>query len=672
MVTLDHLRATYFEEAAELLERAYAELAALSEGRAGEDTVHALFRAYHSIKGGGGAFGFTRPVGLAHVMETLLDLVREDRITVAPDLLALLLRGTDMLADLLAAERDGVAATPGVEAGILDALESAAKIDHIAREQAAPVQAAAAIADGWRIEFRPHPGLFRSANEPLHILRELAGLGPVEVVADPSRLPGINRIDPEEAYLSWTVTLRAAVARAQVQDVFEFVIDDCDLSIDALDDATEPAATMAERPVATPTAEPAPPDIAAAPNASPLAQSVRVDVAKIDRLVNLVGELVITQAMLAQHEATLPPDLCPGLTRGLETLSQHLRELQDGVMAIRTQPVRTVFSRMPRLVREVAGMLGKDVRLVVTGEGTEIDKTVVEQLADPLTHLLRNALDHGIEPPDAREALGKPRQGIIQLSAEQRGGRIIIEITDDGRGIDRARVLARARERGLVSAEATLSESEIDELIFLPGFSTAETVSAVSGRGVGMDVVRRNIEALGGRIRLESRLGHGSRFTLTLPLTLAVLDGLVVSVGRDAYILPIAAIVESLRPRREDVRDVVGHGQVIAIRGSYVPLVPLHTRFGVAGAVNDYTRGIVVIVETDHSGQIGLLVDDLVGQQQVVVKSLEANWRRVDGIGGATILGDGRVALILDVAGLAALPAVAIPAAPPRAHLHLH
>lgn len=675
MVSLDHLRATYFEEAAELLERAYAELAALSEGRAGEDTVHALFRAYHSIKGGGGAFGFVRAVGLAHVMETLLDLVREERIAVAPDLLALLLRGTDMLADLLAAERDGVAAPPGVEAGIVEALANAANIDHSARAQAPPAQAATGIADGWRIDFRPHPGLFRSANEPLHILRELARLGPLEVVADASRLPGIESIDPEEAYLSWTVTLRAAVARARVQDVFEFVIDDCGLSIEALDDASEPEATTAGGPAATSAAEPGQSDTTAPPNASPLAQSVRVDVGKIDRLVNLVGELVITQAMLAQHEATLPPDLCPGLTRGLETLSQHLRELQDGVMAIRTQPVRTVFSRMPRLVREVAGMLGKDVRLVITGEGTEIDKTVVEQLADPLTHLLRNALDHGIEPPAAREALGKPSQGIIQLSAEQRGGRIIIEITDDGRGIDRARVLARARERGLVSADAALNESEIDELIFLPGFSTAETVSAVSGRGVGMDVVRRNIEALGGRIRLESRLGQGSRFTLTLPLTLAVLDGLVVSVGRDAYILPIAAIVESLRPRREDVRDVVGHGQVIAIRGSYVPLVPLHRRFGVEEAVTDFTRGIVVIVETDHSGQIGLLVDDLVGQQQVVVKSLEANWRRVEGIGGATILGDGRVALILDVAGLAAPPAVAIPVTPlpvPRPHLHLH
>lgn len=672
MISLDHLRETYFEEVAELLESAYAELDALSAGRAHDDTIHALFRAYHSIKGGGGAFGFARPVGLAHVMETLLDLIREERVALAPELLALLVRGTDVLADLLAAERGGVAAPPGVEAGVLQALQDAAQISGAGSDAVAAVEDLPVQAGGWRIDFRPHLGLFRSANEPLNILRELARLGSVEVSADSSRLPPIDRIDPEEAYLSWSIVLNAPVTRAQVEEVFEFVLDDCSLSIEPLTDALEPAAAGAGKPAVEPAEAPDQPDSATQAGAAPLAQSVRVDVGKIDRLVNLVGELVITQAMLAQHEATLPPDLCPGLTRGLETLSQHLRELQDGVMAIRTQPVRTVFSRMPRLMREVAGMLGKDVRLVITGEGTEIDKTVVEQLADPLTHLLRNALDHGIEAPDAREAVGKPRQGVITLSAEQRGGRIIIEMADDGRGIDRARVLARARERGLIPAEATPGDSEIDELIFLPGFSTAETVSAVSGRGVGMDVVRRNIEALGGRIRLDSAPGRGSRVTLTLPLTLAVLDGLVVSVGRDAYIVPIAAIVESLRPRREDVRDVVGHGQVLAIRGSYVPLVPLYKRFGIPGAVTDFSRGIVVIVETDHAGQIGLLVDDLVGQQQVVVKSLEANWRRVEGIGGATILGDGRVALIMDVAGLAGHTVAAMPVEQARPQLHLH
>jgi len=357
--------------------------------------------------------------------------------------------------------------------------------------------------------------------------------------------------------------------------------------------------------------------------------------------------------MLIQLGNQLPPDLCPGLINGLETLSQHLRELQEGVMAIRTQPVRSVFARMPRLVRELSAQLGKEARLVVTGEATEIDKTVVEQLADPLTHLLRNALDHGIEPPEQREAAGKPRQGSIHLSAEQRSGRIVIELSDDGRGIDRARVVARAKERGLIAADAVLGDAEAEELIFLPGFSTAATVSAVSGRGVGMDVVRRNIQALGGRVTVESRPGAGSRFLLSLPLTLAVMDGLVVSVGAEAYILPIATIVESLRPAPGDIQALPGRGEVLSIRGAYVPILPLHRRFGVQGAVTDPARGIVVIVETDHCGRLGLLVDDLVGQQQVVVKSLEVNYGAVEGVGGATILGDGRVALILDIAGLA-------------------
>lgn len=323
-------------------------------------------------------------------------------------------------------------------------------------------------------------------------------------------------------------------------------------------------------------------------------------------------------------------------------------------MAIRTQPVKSVFGRMPRLVRELSAQLGKEVRLVVTGENTEIDKTVVEQLADPLTHLLRNALDHGVEAPDIREAAGKPRQGTIHLSAEQRSGRIIIELADDGRGIDRARVLARARERGLVPADASLSDGEIDELIFLPGFSTAATVSNVSGRGVGMDVVRRNIQSLGGRIAIESTAGQGSRFILALPLTLAVMDGLVVSVGEETCVVPISAIVESLRPRPQDIHPLVGGGEVLAIRGAYIPLLALGPRFGLAGAATDPSRGIVVIVETDSAGRLGLVVDELVGQQQIVVKSLEANYGRVGGVSGATILGNGRVALILDVAGLAA------------------
>ncbi|WP_439598648.1 chemotaxis protein CheA [Falsiroseomonas sp.] len=657
-MSFDHLRATYFEESAELLESAYAQLSDLAEGREDGETVHALFRAIHSIKGGGGAFGFERLVRLAHGMETLLDLLRDGTLALDQGRVALLLRGADALADLLAAERAGTQVAAGFEDALMQDFRIAAEAPASAPSAAAApaARATAQLPEGWRIDFRPRPELFRNANEPLLLVRQLQRLGPVTVSADLTRLPSLERMEAEDAYLDWHFGLQAAVPRESVEEVFEFVADDCELTISPIEAEVVAKADTPQEAAPAAVASLAAQAVAATPQAAaasqPTAQSMRVDVQKIDRLVNLVGEMVIGQAMLVQHASSLPPDLSPGLTAGLEALSQHLRELQEGVMSIRTQPVKSVFSRMPRLVRELSAQLGKDVRLVVTGESTEIDKTVVEQLADPLTHLLRNALDHGIETPEQREAAGKPRQGTVHLSAAQRSGRIVIELSDDGRGIDRARVLARARERGLVAPDAVLSDAEIDELIFLPSFSTAATISAVSGRGVGMDVVRRNIQALGGRIALESRFGAGSRFLLSLPLTLAVLDGLVVSVGREAYILPIAAIVESLRPRREDIHAVVGRGEVLSIRGAYIPLLPLHRHFAVPEAEADPARGIVVIVETDHAGQIGLLVDDLVGQQQVVVKSLEANYGRVEGIGGATILGDGRVALILDIPGL--------------------
>lgn len=651
---LDLLRGTFFDECAELMDSVYGCLAALGDGTADSDTIHGLFRAVHSIKGGAGVFGFQRLISFTHVAETLLDLMRSGTVAVDAPGLALLLRAADTIADLLAAARDNIEIDSPAISDLRAELVAAAGTAPESHETAcSPTVARAA---GWRIEFRPHAAMFRSANEPLLLVRELGRLGPLTVTVDASRLPDLDRLEPEDAYFGWRFDLAADVARARIEEVFEFVADDCDLTVDPLPSgpvATAPPADLTE-PEIQPAYDESLPTPARPDPAQRGVQSVRVDVAKVDRLVNLVGELVINQAMLVQLGSTLPPGLCPDLVAGLETLSQHLRDLQEGVMAIRTQPVKSVFGRMPRLVRELSAQLGKETRLVITGEGTEIDKTVVEQLADPLTHLLRNALDHGIEPPEARVAAGKPAQGTIRLGAEQRSGRIIIEVSDDGRGIDRGRVLARARARDLIAPDAQLCDSEIDELIFLPGFSTAETVSDVSGRGVGMDVVRRNIQSLGGRIALESSPQTGSRFVLSLPLTLAVLDGLVVSVGADAYIVPLTAIVESLRPRREDIHSIAGGGEVLAIRGSYIPLLMLHRRFGIANGITDAARGIVVIVDTDTSGRLGLVVDDLVGQRQVVVKSLEANYGPVPGISGATILGDGRVALILDIAGLRA------------------
>jgi two-component system chemotaxis sensor kinase CheA len=646
----DHLKDTFFQECTELLDSAYAHLAALADGQSDNETVNAIFRAFHSIKGGGGAFGFDRMVRFAHGLETLLDLFRDGKIPMTRDLGVLLVRATDTLSDLINADRACKDLAAGFEDPLLRALEAAAGTEAAAPPHRALTPSLATVMQTWRIRLRPHPSLFNNASEPLLLIRELGRIGRPMVTADLDRLPPFDRLDPETAYLGWTIDLETEAPRARIEEVFEFVNDQCDVSIEqAGSEAAPPTPAVPETTVQAPRTELTEtrrPDMPAA------AQSVRVDVEKVDRLVNLVGELVINQAMLVQMGALLPSDMCPGLINGLETLSQHLRELQDGVMAIRTQPVRSVFSRMPRLVRELSGQLGKEARLVITGEGTEIDKTVIEQLADPLTHLLRNAIDHGLEPPADRIAVGKPPEGRIHLAAEHRSGRIVIEVSDDGRGINRDRVLAKARSRGLIADDAQPGDEEIDNLIFHPGLSTSDTVSNVSGRGVGMDVVRRNIQALGGRITVQSRKGTGSRFLLSLPLTLAILDGMIVAVGRESYIVPLTNIVESLRPRRRDIHAVVGSGDVVAIRGEYVPLLYLARHFGVPAAEEDASRGIVVVVENESAGQVGLVVDELLGQQQVVVKSLEANYGYVEGVGGATILGNGRVALILDIASL--------------------
>jgi two-component system chemotaxis sensor kinase CheA len=656
MSGFDHLKRTYFDECAELLEAAYGHLSAIAEARADDDTINAVFRAFHSIKGGGGAFGFERLVGFAHELETLLDLLRGGTLALTPDVGDLLLRSTDLLSDLVGATRDEIIKPPGFEDELVAALRSAAgspATPSIKHTQATKVAAVSSSEPKqYQVRFVPRADLFKSANEPLLIIRQLTRVGPVQVEADLSRMPALADMDPEEAYLAWTLQIETAQPQTAIEEAFEFVIDDCDLTIETLNETAEPephADPDTDAPVVSELPANAPAGQAAPPPANP---SIRVDVEKVDRLVNLVGELVIDQAMLAQLGSRLPPEMCAGLLNGLDTMSQHLRELQEGVMAIRAQPVKSVFSRMPRLVREVSSQLGKDVRLVITGEGTEIDKTVIEKLADPLTHLLRNALDHGMEAPAQRVERGKPRQGTIILSAEHRGGRIVIEVGDDGQGIARTKVLAKARDRSLVAQDAVLTDEEIDQLIFLPGFSTAEKISDVSGRGVGLDVVKRNIQALGGRIAVDSREGAGSRFQLSMPLTLAILDGMAVAVGVESYIVPLTNIMESLRPKSEAIHPVTGQGDVLAIRGEYIPLVYLHRRFGVPDAVTDPCKGIVVIVESEGANRIGLVVDDLMGQQQVVVKSLEANYGPVDGIGGATVLGDGRVALILDVSRL--------------------
>lgn len=671
---------TYFDECADLLTQAESRLLALGETGQDPESLNAIFRSVHSIKGGAGAFGFERLIRFSHEFETVLDGVRSGKLALDRSRRDLLLRALDMLADLVRAAREAHDLPPGAEDGLMQALRDwhGGGGAGAGRDSAGPSATVPAMPPAdvglvrWSILFWPGIQLLRFANEPLLLIRELRSLGALDVRCDAAAIPDLAAMDPDDTYLKWRFELLTTAGEAAIREIFEFVDPErleitpagVAQSLAPLVSQALPAPPRLVEAGAVPSAPPASePGVAAGPGpsgqggaaaaqAASASASIRVDIDRIDRLVNMVGEIVITQAMLAQQVSALPVEHYPQLVQGLEQMAQHTRELQEGVMSIRAQPVRSVFQRMPRLVRELAGDLGKEVRIVTAGETTEVDKTVIEQLADPLTHMVRNAVDHGIETPDVRAAAGKPREGTIMLSAEHRSGRIVIEMTDDGKGIDRERVRRKAAERGLIGAEDVLTDEEIENLIFQPGFSTAETISNVSGRGVGMDVVKRNIQALGGRVHVVSTPGKGSKFTLSLPLTLAVLDGMIVTVGPERYVIPLTSIIESLRPRRKDLSHLVGRGDVLAIRGEYVPLVYVHDMFGVPDGVGDPTVGLVVLVEIEGGEKIGLVVDEMLGQQQVVIKSLESNYQQIDGISAATILGDGRVALILDVVGL--------------------
>jgi two-component system chemotaxis sensor kinase CheA len=552
----------------------------------------------------------------------------------------------------------------------------------------------------WEIRFRPQRELYARANDPLLLFRELATLGVLSVRAVFDAVPPLADFEPFGVYCGWELTLVAPDANeAQIREVFEFVEGNCELEVvslaamvasapaaaapgfadlmpeapalelgEPLDDAPLPSfaelaeAVVADRPASPPArGEPgpsAPRPAVEAPPAEPGegerrngVQSIRVDLDKVDRVVNMVGELVITQSMLTQQMDETLRAKYQELVRGLEVLAQTTRGLQDSVMAIRAQPVKSVFSRMPRLVRELALKTGKKIRLETIGEATEIDKTVIEQLSDPLTHMIRNSADHGIETPEKRLAAGKPETGVIRLSAEQAGGNILIIVEDDGAGINRDKVVKVARQRGVVGADEALSDEQIDQLIFAPGFSTADAVSDISGRGVGMDVVLSNIKKIGGSVHVRSWTGRGTRMTLKLPLTLAVLDVMLVRVAQNPYVIPLSSIVETMQSSRASFERVPSGGRVLQVRGEYVQVIDLSERFALRGAAEDKSR-FVVLCEAEGSSRLALVVDDIIGQQQVVIKSLEENFETIEGIAGGTILGDGNVALIVDVQGL--------------------
>ena len=638
---ISRFHAAFFEESREGLQAMEAGLLRLESAEPDLDTINVVFRAAHSIKGGAATFGFRAVTDLTHLLETLLEEARAGSRRLDGSSIDALLEAVDVLGGLLqVAEHGGEA-----DGAALNRVQ--AKLQALLDHAAAPLQAEAApvesAPDKWRIGFTPEPSLFMSGNDPLRIFRDLAEHGELEATVDDARLPPFSELDPFEAHLAWDLMLPGSVPRDAIEDAFAWVDDQCKLEVEAV----RPEAP----PLAPPAADPSSPAAGTDPVRHAEADSsIRVAVNKVDALINLVGELVITQAMLTQRAEGLDPVAHESLLSGLAQLERNTRDLQEAVMSVRMLPVEFAFSRFPRMVRDLAARLDKKVRLRTSGEATELDKGVIEKIVDPLVHLVRNSIDHGLESPAERRAAGKDETGTVTLSAAHQGGHIVIEVGDDGRGMDRERILAKAAERGLQVPDNP-TDAQVWDLVFQPGFSTADTLTDVSGRGVGMDVVKSNILALGGQVEVRSTKGAGSTVVVRLPLTLAILDGMTVAVGEEVFIVPLNMVIESLQPGPGQIRTIAGDTRVLRMREDYVPLVNLREQYRLPSAANTSGNPIAVVVEADGR-RLALEVDDLLGQQQVVVKNLESNYRRVPGISGATILGDGRVALIVDAGSL--------------------
>ncbi len=688
-IDISQFHDVFFEESFEGLDAMENGLLNLDEGAADVDAINTIFRAAHSIKGGAGTFGFMAVSEFTHVMETLLDEMRNGQREVTSASTNLLLEAVDVLREMLTAVQQKTETDDARIADVNGQLEAM-----LAGEESQTDANGIEIADvpttqenntqpkisGWKINFHPHKHLFQTGNDPVRMLRELASLGELTSQLDDDGLPSFTDLEPEDSYLSWQLTLKGDIAKEDVIEIFEWVDDDCDLSIEAIiqepTNVERAVENLAKQSIESPPVPEPESDVqqqsqdkiiaessktvkaavATKKTASPPATtSIRVGTDKIDSLINLVGELVITQSMLSQIGDNFTPTMLPQLIDGLAQLERNSREMQEAIMRIRMLPISFAFNRFPRLVHDLSEKSGKKVELKLSGEQTELDKTVMEKIGDPLVHLVRNSLDHGLETPEVRLAAGKDETGIIQLNAYHQGGNIIIEIIDDGAGLNEEKILNKAIEKGLVDADANLSPDKIHELIFLPGFSTADVVSDISGRGVGMDVVRSNITALGGSVEIKSKRGEGSTFTIRLPLTLAIMDGQTIRVANENYIIPLISIIETLEVKNSDMKYVSGKGELYPLRDEYVPVIRIYDIFNLQPTTTDLEEGLLVIVEGEGGQKIGLFIDDLLGQQQVVIKSLETNYRKVVGLSGATILGDGTVALILDVPGLMAL-----------------
>ena len=696
---MEEIKASFFGECEELLEATQDSLQKLDEGSADSETIHVVFRAVHSIKGGAGAFGLTALVRFAHTYETTLEAVRNGTLKVEPALINLFFRSTDHLSDLVRAARHDVDEPTETGAKLLlelaqyiggdddsaepepdiefQPLELNLDLDFADPEEEVPAN------PRFQIKFCPEAEMFEGGNDAYPVLGAIAGLGEARITCDTSRLPDLKNLAPDTPYLSWVMDLTADVDEAEIASMFEFVEGLCTYSItrmDGCDDAPglsmdlprlpDPApGDMPEKgplaPVAAETRPAEPKDRAPEPavpspdtketaaertaaGSQPAKSVVRVDLDRIERLVNLVGELVINQAMLAQSLESTGLSPHSDAMNGLEEFQRLTRDIQDSVMMIRAQPVKSLFQRMSRIVREASAAVGKDVRLVCEGENTEVDKTVIERLADPLTHMIRNAVDHGLESTAERVAAGKSTGGVVRLKAAHRSGRVIIDVSDDGAGINRPRVQQIAIDKGLISPDAVLTDSEIDNLLFLPGFSTAATVSDLSGRGVGMDVVRTSIQSLGGRISIASVPTKGTVFSISLPLTLAVLDGMVVDIAGETLVIPLNMVAETITLTKATLNTIQPGVDVVRVRTGFAPLFDLGHLLGYRDKKDSYDDCVALLISHEDGSLGALVVDDIQDQRQVVIKGLDDTFYRAPGIAAATILGDGQIALILD------------------------
>lgn len=664
---MEQLRKMFYEECRENLEVLEDVLLNLDPSHVEDETINTIFRAAHSIKGGAGTFNLLDISEFTHSVEAYLDLVRNHQRKLSAETIDLLLKSGDCIHSMLEGYEQGSEVNNALKQEVSQRLE--ALLGEASTESDSLVECQQQTETGslsndnsqpWRIVFTPHQEMFFSGNDPLRILRELKELDlSCEINVDVSKLPDIDSLESELCYLSWNAAISGAVDEELIREIFEWVEDECDLSIErasvieedeqsnepsALESSTQPA-ELADRQVEAKSTKVAKSDS----NVS----SIRVDIDKVDSLINLVGELVITQSMLTEIGNDFTIEKLEKLKTGLDQLLQNSKDLQENVLNIRMLPMSFAFSRFPRLVRDLSSRLEKQVDLQIKGEQTELDKTVLERIVDPLVHLVRNGIDHGIEQPSTRLAGGKPEVGVIELNAYHQGGSIVIEIKDDGAGLNCEKLWDKAIEKGVLASDSRreeYSDKQLMNLIFAPGFSTAEQVSDISGRGVGMDVVRRNIEELGGHIEVESKLGEGSCFTISLPLTLAILDGQLVKVAGEVYVIPLLTIVESIQIDPACIKIASGGIELYRLRDENIPILRLQDELemGDSGALE---QRILCFVEA-AGNRVGLLLDELHDQQQVVIKSLESNYSKVAGISGATILGDGSVSLILDIQGL--------------------